>query len=79
MKTGRNDPCPCGSNKKYKNCCLDKQAATSITQKLMLAIIILVVAVSLVLFIVSIRNHDFSNQGGSIRVWSEEHQHYHYE
>ena len=20
-KTGRNDPCPCGSNKKYKKCC----------------------------------------------------------
>jgi hypothetical protein len=22
--TGRNDPCPCGSGKKYKKCCLDK-------------------------------------------------------
>lgn len=22
MKVGRNDPCPCGSGKKYKNCCL---------------------------------------------------------
>ena len=21
-KTGRNDPCPCGSGKKYKKCCL---------------------------------------------------------
>ncbi|MBQ1565441.1 MAG: SEC-C domain-containing protein, partial [Clostridia bacterium] len=21
MKIGRNDPCPCGSGKKYKNCC----------------------------------------------------------
>ena len=21
MKTGRNDPCPCGSGKKYKHCC----------------------------------------------------------
>jgi len=20
-KTGRNEPCPCGSGKKYKNCC----------------------------------------------------------
>jgi len=20
-KTGRNDPCPCGSGKKYKKCC----------------------------------------------------------
>jgi len=23
-KTGRNDPCPCGSGKKYKHCCLNK-------------------------------------------------------
>jgi len=21
MKIGRNDPCPCGSGKKYKHCC----------------------------------------------------------
>jgi hypothetical protein len=25
-KVGRNDPCPCGSGKKYKKCCLDKAA-----------------------------------------------------
>lgn len=24
-KIGRNDPCPCGSGKKYKKCCLDKK------------------------------------------------------
>ena len=24
MKAGRNDPCPCGSGKKYKRCCLEK-------------------------------------------------------
>ena len=23
-QTGRNDPCPCGSGKKFKNCCLNK-------------------------------------------------------
>lgn len=23
-KTGRNDPCPCGSGKKYKSCCWGK-------------------------------------------------------
>ena len=22
---GRNDPCPCGSGKKYKKCCLNKK------------------------------------------------------
>jgi preprotein translocase subunit SecA len=25
-QVGRNDPCPCGSGKKYKNCCLRKRA-----------------------------------------------------
>lgn len=25
MKIGRNDPCPCGSGKKYKHCCLNKR------------------------------------------------------
>src|SRR6516165_5092437 len=25
--SGRNDPCPCGSGKKYKRCCLEKDAA----------------------------------------------------
>jgi len=29
-KTGRNDPCPCGTGNKYKRCCLPKdQAADS--------------------------------------------------
>ena len=27
MKTGRNDPCPCGSGFKYKKCCADKDSA----------------------------------------------------
>jgi tetratricopeptide (TPR) repeat protein len=26
-KPGRNDPCPCGSGKKYKRCCLEKDEA----------------------------------------------------
>ena len=24
VKIGRNDPCTCGSGKKYKNCCMNK-------------------------------------------------------
>lgn len=27
-KIGRNDPCPCGSGKKYKNCCIGSKVAT---------------------------------------------------
>ena len=28
MKTNRNEPCPCGSGKKYKNCCEQKDLKT---------------------------------------------------
>ena len=24
IEIGRNDPCPCGSGKKYKSCCIEK-------------------------------------------------------
>ena len=27
QKIGRNDPCPCGSGKKYKQCCLLKKTS----------------------------------------------------
>ena len=29
-KIGRNDPCPCGSGKKYKQCCLAKDEAAAL-------------------------------------------------
>jgi preprotein translocase subunit SecA len=32
-KVGRNDPCPCGSGRKYKNCCMRKQGGTRATDK----------------------------------------------
>lgn len=32
--TGRNDPCPCGSGKKYKKCCLNSSASTVLTHNL---------------------------------------------
>ncbi|MGC8784356.1 MAG: SEC-C metal-binding domain-containing protein [Armatimonadota bacterium] len=28
QKVGRNDPCPCGSGKKYKKCCMNKQVVS---------------------------------------------------
>ena len=30
-KAGRNDPCPCGSGKKYKNCCWGKETKKTFT------------------------------------------------
>src|SRR3954447_14631179 len=33
-KVGRNDPCPCGSGKKYKQCCLKTQQESSASKGL---------------------------------------------
>jgi len=30
---GRNDPCPCGSGRKYKNCCMRKEQAAGSRQQ----------------------------------------------
>jgi hypothetical protein len=32
MKIGRNDPCPCGSGRKYKNCCLNRSDKDSFVE-----------------------------------------------
>ena len=32
MKTGRNDPCHCGSGQKYKKCCEAKDEAARVAQ-----------------------------------------------
>ena len=32
MRTGRNDPCPCGSGRKYKPCCLATATAPLATE-----------------------------------------------
>jgi len=32
-KTGRNEPCPCGSGKKYKKCCLDAQQSDELAYR----------------------------------------------
>ena len=34
VKVGRNDPCPCGSGKKYKQCCLGKHETARQTKNL---------------------------------------------
>lgn len=34
QKVGRNDPCPCGSGKKYKKCCEEKNKSKKFDAKL---------------------------------------------
>lgn len=33
MKLGRNDPCPCGSGKKFKKCCQDQAVVSAAVQR----------------------------------------------
>lgn len=70
-KVGRNDACPCGSGKKFKQCCESK--GTGGTQS---RIILVLIAAAIVAAILA----GFSNRGSSSnvgRVWSAEHGHYH--
>ena len=73
MKIGRNAPCPCGSGRKYKNCCLRKEAVTALGQKLLGALIVLMLAGGAIAAVVSL----VKEQPGPRQVWSEEHQHWH--
>ena len=71
MATGRNEPCPCGSGKKFKQCCEGK-AQGGVSSRLILAVI---AAVILVAVMAAVSN---SREGsGTSRVWSAEHGHYH--
>ena len=71
MATGRNEPCPCGSGKKFKLCCEGKQRA-GVSSGLILAVI---AAVVLVAVMAAMSNSRESSGAG--RVWSAEHGHYH--
>ena len=76
MKVGRNDPCPCGSGKKYKACCLGKHgagAAMPLRDKLLIALVGLGLVAGAVALVVNLVGRDQQPQ----RVWSEEHQHWH--
>ena len=68
-KTQRNNPCPCGSGRKYKHCCALKQDRMS--RLSVIAIGGIVVAVGAVFFYTGERG------SGSRQVWDPAHGHYH--
>ena len=71
MATGRNEPCPCGSGKKYKHCCEGKRGSSN-SSRLLIAAIAAVVLVA----ILAIMSNSREGSAPS-RVWSPEHGHYH--
>ena len=69
QRPGRNDPCPCGSGKKFKQCCAAKKDRSS---KALVAVLIAAAVVAVIVIVSNMRRS--SNSG---MVWSPEHGHYH--
>ena len=78
-KIGRNDPCPCGSGKKYKQCCEGKAAEKTTFLTKWIAVIVGMILVLLVAVgtAASFFTDDQSNNAPPRRVWSPEHGHWH--
>lgn len=73
---GRNEPCPCGSGKKYKRCCALKAQRTPLGSRIALSLIALMLLTGAVFMLMSIDEMG-DGSAGPRRVWSEEHQHWH--
>ena len=75
MAQGRNDLCSCGSGKKYKKCCADKQQGSRLSM-VMVALLLAALAGGVVAAVLG-----FGDEGSAMaapgRVWSPEHGHYH--
>ena len=77
MRVGRNDPCPCGSGKKYKRCCAGKRSKNEILFSKGLAALLGVILVLVVIVIVAAFYSSDGSSARPTRVWSPEHGHWH--
>lgn len=75
-KPERNDPCRCGSGKKYKHCCQGKDDA-KVTSKMGVVGLIVVMILALVLVVVVFSGGSGSENCPPGMVWSDAHQHCH--
>ncbi len=71
-KLGRNDPCACGSGKKYKQCCEARDANRG---RFWMYTVAGLVLVAIVISIATAFNSSGSATAG--QVWSSEHGHWH--
>jgi hypothetical protein len=73
QKLGRNDPCHCGSGRKYKNCHAAKDEAGGPARRMLVGAFVLALVVTLAFAI----NSAMNQPDGPDRVWDPEHGHYH--
>ena len=78
-KVGRNDPCPCGSGKKYKNCHLSEEKSKKLSNKSLFIIGLFVVFVAIAAYnlLTPPKSTRPNGPAPAGKVWSEEHGHYH--
>jgi hypothetical protein len=76
-RIGRNDPCPCGSGQKYKNCCEGNEPWHKRTTTLVLLVVLLLGLVAVAWTSFSNPNRVSPDNPPAGKVWSEEHGHYH--
>jgi hypothetical protein len=72
-KVGRNEPCPCGSGKKYKNCHEGKASSARSSRVLML----LVGAAVIAAIAAGVASFTGDRSASRTRVWDPVHGHYH--
>lgn len=75
-KPERNDPCPCGSGKKYKNCCQHKET-DSFKSKLGILGIVIALILGIVLVGIALSDREGQRDCPPGTVWSDAHDHCH--
>ncbi|MFT4570062.1 MAG: hypothetical protein ACI8TX_002437 [Hyphomicrobiaceae bacterium] len=74
-KVSRNDPCPCGSGKKHKQCCAIEESVEAAGSFFRIAM--LGMGLALVFVTVAVGRELMSAEPVGKRVWSAEHGHWH--
>ena len=72
---GRNEPCPCGSGKKYKRCCALKATRMSWSMRVAIGLVAVCLLGGLILIVTTLDDIEPGAPAG--RVWSPEHNHWH--
>jgi len=75
-KTKRNDPCHCGSGKKYKNCCQGKDDS-SLKSKGGMIVLVIIIAIGLVIAGYALSGGGSQHDCPAGTTWSDAHQHCH--